>query len=109
VQALEYAEELVDVFHIETDTVIPDIINRFLLFLSAAELDYGPGPSPGEFNGVGQQVLQDLVQHGIVAVGLGNRAGFEFDAPPFFCGFEFAENGSGQNGFIIDFWERCLT
>ena len=60
VETLKDTEEIVVVFHIETDAIVPDIIDRLVVFDTASHIDPGYISSTGELNGVAQQIAEKL-------------------------------------------------
>jgi hypothetical protein len=59
VQPLEHTEELVDVRHVETGTIVSNEKYRTALFLSNADLDARYWTPASELPGIAEQVLED--------------------------------------------------
>src|SRR5579863_4487044 len=60
VQALKDAKEFVGIFHVEANPVVTYKNHLVRPALSLSHLDDGAFTATGEFDGIGQQVLQDL-------------------------------------------------
>src|SRR5271157_6553998 len=72
VKPLEDAEQLVGVFHVESDPVVSNEQHYVVFFLfRASDFDFGLGPCAGEFYSVGNQVDQRQPQHGAISIPLG--------------------------------------
>ena len=77
VEALEDAEQLVIVAHIETRAVIPNKIDDFGIPGFTADLDQRNFSLPGEFDGFGYEVYEDLPDECAVSGGCGG-GGYPF-------------------------------
>jgi len=68
-QALEHAEQLVDILHVEACAVVPHE-DLYVIFrrVVAADLDFGARSHPGELDRIGDQVDNDQFQHGTVSI-----------------------------------------
>ena len=65
-QALEDAEQFVAVLHVKADAVVGNGDDRLSVFLPVTDFDDGAVPAAGELEGVGDQVLKNLLdQDGI--------------------------------------------
>src|SRR2546421_12429113 len=68
VESLEYTEQLVAISHVEPRAVVFDIVRvSSRVFAQAADLDRRCLGTPGELDGIRQQVHQYLAYHGPVA------------------------------------------
>src|SRR5919202_2155045 len=70
-QPLEHPKEFVGVAHVEADAVVAHKVDRLPALLAPPHSDAGHVPVGGKFEGVGQQVDEDLLQQG--GVGLAGR------------------------------------
>ena len=68
VQPLEHAEQLIDVLHVESDTVVPDGKGFFPVLNGHADFDSSLVAPPCVFYRIGEQIGKNLFQH--CAVGL---------------------------------------
>ncbi len=82
-QALEDAEQLVDVFHVETGAVVPDAIHEFLgrgsVGEMAADLDPGVAACRRELPRIRQQVGHDLLEQSRITLAIRQRVDADFD------------------------------
>src|SRR5581483_8375605 len=62
VQSLKHAEELVRVPHVESDSVVPHVVNGLAVLLVRAHLDASSLASSAELDCVGEKVGVDLLQ-----------------------------------------------
>src|SRR5271166_2793982 len=68
VKTLEYAEQLVYVFHIESDSIVPNEDHHLVFLIFASDFDLGRRACAREFNRVRNQVDQRQPQHGAVSI-----------------------------------------
>src|SRR5512142_2488508 len=73
VQALEHAEQLVGILHVETRAIVLHVVNKLCFLYYTANFDPCWRLFPGELDGVGQQVYPHLAQHSPVAAGGSER------------------------------------
>lgn len=85
-QALEHAEQLICVSHIETHAVVTDRIDGFRRRLFRPHLDDDRITASAVFRRVRDQIDPDLTQHGAVPQGLGEWADAPFDLAAFQLG-----------------------
>src|SRR5271165_714142 len=72
VKPLEDAEQLVGIFHVESDPVVSNEQYHVIVFvLDASDFDIGLGTCAAEFYSVGNQVDQRQPQHCAISVPLG--------------------------------------
>src|ERR1017187_317797 len=81
VEALERAEELVGIGHVEADTVVPNEIDRHSVQPLDPEIHACLGPLRREFEGVAEEVLQDESHELRVSLGRDAFGNMDFDVP----------------------------
>ena len=57
---LEDAKQFAPILHVKPDAVIPDVKQPFRFVLGRAQFDPGILLPPGEFEGIGHQVKENL-------------------------------------------------
>lgn len=107
VQALEDAEQFVGVFHIETDAVVADENDGFIVHGAQADFNDGGFARPAVFDGIGKQVGKDLFEKARIAIDGGQFGNAPFDiaplgfAPQF--GDDLVDNGIQRRAFFFSF------
>src|SRR5436190_1481401 len=75
VESLEYAEELIHISHIESDSIVSNEHHHLIaLLVRTPDFDLGPRACPGEFNGIRNQIHKSKPQHGAVSIPGGQAA-----------------------------------
>ncbi len=79
-QTLEYAKQLLDITHIETNTIVPHIDYGLSILASTRDLDFGLNGITRELKRVGQQVCEYLAHQCRVTFTPGQRSDITLDA-----------------------------
>ena len=58
-QTLKYAEQLIDILHVEAGAIIPHEHLDVIAGVDATDLDFGPISHAGEFDRIGEKVGDD--------------------------------------------------
>jgi len=83
-QPLKDAEKFLGVLHVESDAIVANKNDGFVfLAWNGADFDFSLGPGASEFQRIGQEIHQDLAQHGRVAKPLSQSVDFPGDIPVF--------------------------
>src|SRR5262252_6605805 len=97
VQALEHAEQFMDVLHVETHAIISHEDNDLArLAVGAPDLDLGLCPRGRELDGVGNEIDQRKPQHRAVTMDIGQRADPPNDLALFVSSLDFTHRFSYQ-------------
>jgi hypothetical protein len=97
VEALEYPEQFVDVFHVEADPVVPNENHDLILLLvHTPYFDFGFRPGPREFGRIGHQVDKRELQHGPIPVPSRQSADFPRDVAALRLSPDFAQSFPGN-------------
>src|SRR6202012_3093210 len=92
-QALEHAEELVDVAHVETRALVADEHLRHVSFLAgAANLNLRLRAHMRKLDRIGDQVCDHQSQQGTVGETCGKRPDLPYDVPAARLGFELGDH-----------------
>ena len=91
VQALEDAKELVCICHIEADPIVLDKIDVFPSNLATADFDHSDLALAGKFEGIGQQIDQDLLEQGGIGLTVRQCANAKVNVPLFLHGAKVVE------------------
>src|SRR6266550_3208270 len=72
VKPLEYAKQLIDVLHLETDSIVSNENDDLIFFsIGASDLNLGLLAFAREFNSVGNEINQGESQHRTVSIQIG--------------------------------------